>query len=579
MRSITRIKVRFAYVVRATYILVLFALIFILMRCFHVLDTSIGLDMEVLSYIVCSVLTVGSVALYFFKLEYGFNFVLTAISLKDLRRVLSAVLRSLDFLFYGFLKLRIWGLLAFIAVTVIPTLVVTVVKMTTLLDSRSEMAYGTFASIGTIHANLSIILLGLVLGYICRKSIAHSILKDYLRVVNLTDWARGFLVLCITVLSFSFSTYFLYRVEFVFGFCLGLSIDLYLSLQQRQKTYNIRRGLLTYTYVKNAVASDERFVSALLLGSPRRLKRSIAGVKKQSGDNETYYLMQCCYLFFRKRYSKLNDLLNTLPVEMRDGPWFRHLEVGMCFSRGDAGCGIEGTREILASVNSLDKSSNNLRAHLLVTLAGFYEFQYVKTRNQNDLVDAIDCCRKAVQLEEECPLAHTNLAYYLAESVDTFENGANEEVRVSALEHLNEGLYRFSNNQTYPWFYCSSQRTSFANMLYLDVRGYIYMKMGITRFAREDFADCILKDPLYAKAHLHLAELFERISPDTAREEDAAYQYLKAMTVLPQDPAHLPYFRHAQIGLKRTVAEEETGMEFQDRRLFWVTREMHSEKS
>ncbi|MFH1699510.1 MAG: hypothetical protein ABIE07_02890 [Candidatus Zixiibacteriota bacterium] len=115
------------------------------------------------------------------------------------------------------------------------------------------------------------------------------------------------------------------------------------------------------------------------------------------------------------------------------------------------------------------------------------------------------------------------------------------------------------------------ESSSYTNNFYLTVRGYVEMLKGNTIFACNDFANCILKDPLYSRTHFHLAELFERnANKDSDLLIDATFQYLKVMNVLSQTTAHLPIFKLTLNKLKTLIEDRKIiKIKFIDRNIYW----------
>lgn len=543
--------VPFAYIVRMCYIFLLLLLNLLLVRFFQVFAVH-----GFLVYSFCLLLTATCIVYYFFRIESHFNYIITQITF-NIRRPISLILRSVDFLFYSFFKLGWLGIAFFVFFALLPTFVVVVDKIIRLYATRPMV----------IHGNICTIILGFVMGYMLRKNLVNNIMKDYLRVINRIDWLRLITVSIVTLIALFLSMNYQLLAEFVFGFCLGVAFDFVLWFRQRINTYNIRRGLLTFTYLKNAEYMHSDFILTLLLGKSSTLNRIMKSELKKYGDTRNYYLMRCCYYFFRKEFNKLIKLYsNLLPDNLKSDPWFKHIMSGIHFSTGAFDKGIEELNKILNELDRSKKEHEKLRSHLMVNLASFYDFKYSSSSNRTYLDKAIQLCREAVISDEgdTCSYASICLAYYLAKSVDTFENGENSEILKETLDYLNKALYQFSRSENLPWCNCSNENILFSNIFYADVRGYVYMKMGIFKYARDDFANCLLMDPLYARGHFHLAELFEKLTPLGGKVEDTVFQYLKVMHVLPNTPSSIPLFKLAQLRLKNYLEKSEIGIYYSD---------------
>lgn len=542
----------FAYIVRMLFTLVIFVFTVILVRFFQLVNRS-----PWLMYPVCCIFVIACVIYYYYRIEANFNYISTRVGF-GAKRPLSLFLRSCDFLIYAFLKLDWTGLAFFFTATVLPSLIVVIQKLPRVAAEAP----------GTIHGNISAIVFGILLGYLVRKTFILSITKQYLRVATRMDWLRFSFIVVAAAATFTYSVYTHLLAEFVFGVSLGISFDLLWWLRQRAATYRMRRGLLAFTYIKGAHFMREDFISNLLLGRSRELPRIIDKERRSFGMTRNYYLMRCCQLFYNRRFEQLHKFYNNyLPKEFRTDLWFKHIIGGTYFSIGDYKGGITVLTKLIEELQPDSTEDQKLRPHVLVTLASFYDQQYCATLSNDSLERAVDLCWQAVKLDPTCSFAAISLAYYIAKSVPTFEFGENAERLQQCHDSLKQALFHFSRSDNFPWQDASKTYVEYSTIFYILVRGYIYMKMGVLKFARDDFSNCLLIDPLYARGHLHMAELFERLVPGGGNAEDSAFEYLKVMHVIPGINLSSPLFQMARTLLKQTVVRIGDNLVYKDPRV------------
>lgn len=309
-----------------------------------------------------------------------------------------------------------------------------------------------------------------------------------------------------------------YGGEFLQAAVVGVVADAIVWFKRRRFMALLRRALICETYARcTALAHTHPFAARFRdllrrgrVGEARRLVRRLG--PQVTGEEERITSCVCAgtLMLLDKQRGRLSAFLRQALADYPDCPCLLNLLAGLHFSLAQHQEGVVVLRR------ALEMSPDN--AHIHANLGAMLgEMGRPK--------EAVEELRAAVRLDQTCGSAKAHLALYMAEYVDEFCSegiGSRERILLDALMLVLQAERALVDGSIGAVGRMDPVPT---NVFLKDIEALIFFRMGNRRLSHEMWVACLQMDPHYARAHVHLAQLFGSLG-DESREHFELYRTL-----------------------------------------------------